>query len=355
MTGDQLTNALLAIGLGVVAGVILMVPFVAISYRRRGALTLGRSLVWASVLVYFWAIWTYTLLPLPAPDALVCVGTNTQPGAFLHDLADAYRDAGGSARALLTSPVVLQLVLNVALFVPLGFFVRWLGGRGILTAALAGLGLSCVIELTQLTGVWGIYDCAYRVFDVDDLLMNTAGAVLGSLLAMVVPRRHLGMDRSPDADLPRPVTKPRRLLAMLLDVVGSTILAFAVAVPVQAWLLYVVDDRDTALETTLSSDVGAWVALATWLAVVLATGRTVGDLAVRLRYRTQQPTALARALRFVTGIGGYLLLGLLPDAWLWTTWLYALAALVAVLATRHGRGLPGLALRADLIDDREHR
>lgn len=142
---------------------------------------------------------------------------------------------------------------------------------------------------------------------------------------------------------------------MLLDLLGSTIVAGVVAVGVQAWLLYVVGDRSTAVETDLSSDLGAWVALAIWLVVVLATGRTIGDLAVRLRYSSDQPTALARPLRFLAGIGGYLALGLAPESWLWITWVFAAVALVLALATRHGRGLPGLAMHADLVDDREQR
>ncbi|WP_454115939.1 VanZ family protein [Microbacterium aurum] len=55
---------------------------------------------------------------------------------------------------------MLQLALNVLLFVPLGFFIRVLGGRGVVVALLAGLGVSLVIETTQLTGVWGLYPSA---------------------------------------------------------------------------------------------------------------------------------------------------------------------------------------------------
>ncbi len=85
---------------------------------------------------------------------------------------------------------MLQVLLNVLLFMPLGFFLRVLGGRGIVTAVVAGLGISLFVETTQLTGVWGVYPCAYRLFDVDDLVTNTLGAVLGSAIAaVIVPRR----------------------------------------------------------------------------------------------------------------------------------------------------------------------
>lgn len=55
-----------------------------------------------------------------------------------------------------------------------------------MVATLAGLATSLAIELTQLIGVWGLFPCAHRLFDVDDLLLNTAGATLGSLVALPV-------------------------------------------------------------------------------------------------------------------------------------------------------------------------
>ncbi len=33
---------------------------------------------------------------------------------------------------------------------------------------------------------WGIYECAYRLADVDDLITNTLGALIGALIAPLV-------------------------------------------------------------------------------------------------------------------------------------------------------------------------
>lgn len=74
---QQAFLAVVAIGIGVIVGVGLFVSFVALSYRRRGRLSLGRMLLWFAALVYFWAIWTYTLLPLPDPETIRCVGMVT--------------------------------------------------------------------------------------------------------------------------------------------------------------------------------------------------------------------------------------------------------------------------------------
>lgn len=36
----------------------------------------------------------------------------------------------------------------------------------------------------QGTGVFGFFKCLYRLFDVDDLMLNTSGAVLGFLVTL---------------------------------------------------------------------------------------------------------------------------------------------------------------------------
>lgn len=81
----------------------------------------------------------------------------------------------------------INLVGNVLMFVPVGALVAWLSRRArVLAAAGVGLLFSLAIELTQL----GLG----RVGDIDDLILNTAGALLGGLLAVawtgaVGPRR----------------------------------------------------------------------------------------------------------------------------------------------------------------------
>ena len=66
--------------------------------------------------------------------------------------------------------------LNVVLFLPLGFLVPFLWERldGLLPVLGTGLAFSAFIELTQLLNV--------RATDVDDLMLNAAGTVLGFFL-----------------------------------------------------------------------------------------------------------------------------------------------------------------------------
>ncbi|WP_240642156.1 VanZ family protein [Microbacterium sulfonylureivorans] len=346
---ERILLGALAIALGVVAGTLLFAPFVALSHRRRGGLGKGRLALWAGALVSFVAIWAYTVLPLPDPAAVSCAGANLRPFAF----AAGIRDESLLPAGAITDPAVLHVLLDVLMFVPLGFFVRVLGGRGIVVAALAGLGVSAVVELTQLTGVWGLAPCAYRVVDVDDLLANTLGAVIGSVLALAVPRRHRGSGRLDDADRPRRVTGARRVLAMTCDVVGAWLTSLAVGVFFQLGLLALGAEREVR-DGGAAGVVAAAAPIVLWLVFVLVTGRTVGDVAIRLRYEGGGlPIPLARFLRYAGGIGTFLVLFALPGAWDFAGWIFTLVSVIVVFATRDHRGLPGILSAQRLVDERE--
>jgi len=352
MRSVHLTSAFMAMGLGLVTGILLFVPFVAASYRRRGRLTAGRFVLWGAALVYFWAIWTYTLLPLPDPAGYQCVGANIQPFAFVQDIRDSLASSGGGLRAAVMDFAVLQVVFNVVLFMPLGFFIRVLGGRGVVIATLTGLATTALIEFTQLTGVWGLYPCAYRFFDVDDLMANTLGALLGSLIALPFVGRRRSV--APAADVARPVTKPRRFLGVLCDWLAFVLLSVSITVGIRAVLLYVLNDREALNQDDYSGVVGTGVAFLVWLVVTLVSGRTVGDQAVQLQYDGGPlPRPLARLLRLLGGIGGYALLGLLPEGFGWVESLFVLVSLGALVFSAKGRGLPGLVSGQQVRDARE--
>jgi hypothetical protein len=77
-----------------------------------------------------------------------------------------------------SSDLVIYLLGNVALFVPLGFFGYLALRRLIVVATLCAL-VSVGVEILQLP-IWT------RSSDVDDVLTNTTGGVLGALAGVIV-------------------------------------------------------------------------------------------------------------------------------------------------------------------------
>jgi glycopeptide antibiotics resistance protein len=80
--------------------------------------------------------------------------------------------------------VVLEILANVALFVPFGILAMTAFRMRVWSTAAAGLATSLLIEGVQLF-------LPTRYSTVSDLVANTAGALIGALIVMVWRRRRL--------------------------------------------------------------------------------------------------------------------------------------------------------------------
>lgn len=121
------------------------------------------------------------LAPLAAATVVILAATLTpQEASASFSLADSLSPA--RVRGLLClqcGPAwASDMIGNVLLFVPLGAALRWCLPRRPWQAVLAGLLLSLVVEIVQLTGVVG-----GRHASLVDLATNTAGTALGVWLA----------------------------------------------------------------------------------------------------------------------------------------------------------------------------
>ncbi|UTT41225.1 VanZ family protein [Glutamicibacter mishrai] len=210
------------------AGIFLL----AVQYRRHGRLSWRRTITTATAAIYGFGLFSYTMLPLPETREAACFTglgiTQTDPGHFLYDFRASIAELG--LRGFATSFVLWQVLFNIILFMPLGILaVRWLRGN-IFTGMVLGFAVSLTIELTQYTGIWGLYNCAYRVADVDDLIMNTGGAFIGAVFAYLPIFGFLTGPKEGDARYaaPRRVTRSRRALANVFDAAITTGAVFAI-------------------------------------------------------------------------------------------------------------------------------
>lgn len=340
---SRVVPAVLAVFIGVLVALLLLVPFVFRSYRKRGEVGLGPGVLAFAFLVYGLALVAYTLAPVPPIDDAWCADhtgfarPQLNPVQFLSDIVKDRVVPGW--RGLLTNPAVQQVVFNVALFVPLGAYLRHrrLPVIGVLGA---GFGVSLLIECTQLTGNWFLFPCPYRLFDVDDLLANTLGTAVGLLFAPLLRKMYGHTSLPPEA--PRPVTTGRRWLGMLVDLVAVTLLGgvFSVAIALVA-------DGPA---------VPAWVPAA--LLLVLPSlgshGATLGQRAVRLRRVRagggRPGILLVPALAF-GGFGYFVLSGLGDTVSSWASLMLLVTAVLAWRPRSH-RGLSGLVSGLHVVDAR---
>ncbi|MDU2193441.1 MAG: VanZ family protein [Actinomyces sp.] len=185
------------------------IPVVAAPASSMWRLPRALPLVW---ILYLAGLLIFTLLPLPSDPVAACAAIihwdNFAPLGSFVAVADQFRD-GESLRGTLYA---LSILLNIALFVPLGALAettwrirrmrrapegapadgsrlaRSIPHRRVLAWVVIGCVVSCLIELTQYTGLFGVVPCSYRVVDIDDVIMNTLGTYAGVRLLPFMAR-----------------------------------------------------------------------------------------------------------------------------------------------------------------------
>jgi glycopeptide antibiotics resistance protein len=342
--GDQAANGAIATVVGILVALVLIGPTAAVQYRRDGRLGAGDLLTLVGAAVYGLALWTYTLLPFPVDDTFSCRRRQLEVFGSFRPVVDRGIVAPVT---LLREAAFQQLALNVLLFVPLGFFVRLVVHRGLVVTTVLGLALSLAIETTQLSGVWGLYHCAYRVFDVDDLLVNTTGAFVGGVLAWLLLHRHR---RVPET-LPTEITLGRRWVGFATDAIFVAATGTAAAIAWRAWGHYVRDEPYRQVDRHTQVALQLLVPLVLEAALVLGAGRTVGEWAISVRAVAirRTPTMLARVVKLALGVGGFTVLLMIRQPWsLPALGVLVLATLVASWRTRDHRGLTHSVSRMEL-------
>ncbi|WP_219108036.1 VanZ family protein [Austwickia sp. TVS 96-490-7B] len=350
-----------AVEIGVVVFFLAFLPIVVWQHRRYGDWNRRRLLGAALVSVYAASLATYTLLPLPDVTEAWCDAHGKTPQwELFHFVTDiSTRTAGLSWRKAMVHPVVLQVVFNVIFFVPWGIFARRWAHLSILGCTASGLGATVLIETTQATGLWGMYPCAYRLGDVDDLFLNTSGAVIGAVLApaflwWMPDARELVHTRQQ----PRPVTVRRRWTGMAVDATLALVTASVVVISGD-FLGEMIWGQD-ADAFSWGPFLGAAVAwLLVWLIpAVVGDGASIGQTMVWLAPRwpvadrpmPRRGSVVLRVLRASVIPGVWTASFLLPE--LEPVWLIvALIAVVSVPFTHH-RSLSGLVTGAVFVDVR---
>ncbi len=141
-------------------------------------------------LFLFYVLCVLALVFFPLPDAAQAAKLSTYRiqlvpfqfvADFLRETPLVLSDARTYLPALLDR-TVLQVVCNILMLLPFGMYLRYVCGLDLGRVALASLAFSAFIELGQLTGLFFVFRGSYRLCDVDDLMLNTLGGLLGGEL-----------------------------------------------------------------------------------------------------------------------------------------------------------------------------
>src|SRR5699024_8258679 len=184
-----------------------------------------------SFIFYSIAALFLVLLPLPhTRDICALQGPDTvhyilSPFNSIDGLRELNMDCSNWKNyvSLVREPAYLESVFNAILLFPLGVYLRYFfqQRKHWWKAVLIGFTVSMFFEITQLTGIYGLYNCPYRLFDVDDLFFNTLGSFFGYFLAPILLALFPSKDdvREKSEKYANRVTPMTQLLAVILDVI----------------------------------------------------------------------------------------------------------------------------------------
>ena len=158
-----------------IAGIIIFIK--GVSSKKKG-LKSNYLLEWnvALLIIYFIILAMLTLIPVPI----------TNGGALKISLIPFVDIINGIRGITTANPMyaVMVFVSNILLFVPLGFllsiYLEIKKRLNIKYIVIAGITVSVLIEVSQLMFSLG------RTTNVDDIISNTSGAVIGYFLAKVI-------------------------------------------------------------------------------------------------------------------------------------------------------------------------
>lgn len=162
----------------------LTVAAVAVTVVVATLVLAGRGPAWRDIpaLGLFFFFVALTQFPLPDRETMTCPVPAAEPAfvpgyAVRHMINQA--EQWGWRVVFLYDRTLIAVILNFVICLWLGLALAWQGrlsDRAVLALAAA---MTLGVELTQLTGTWGYFPCAYRMFAVDDLILNFAGVGAG--------------------------------------------------------------------------------------------------------------------------------------------------------------------------------
>ncbi|MDR3215698.1 MAG: VanZ family protein [Bacilli bacterium] len=203
--------------------IALTLPYLIIQYHKYGAISKLKSFIVLSFFLYLLCAYYLVVLPLPHPDAIPTRASYTQlvPFNFISDFFKESKLVLSNYHTYLPAlkqGVVLQPLFNIFLTIPFGLYLATFYHKSLKKVILFTFFLSLFFELTQLSGVYGLYPHPYRLFDVDDLMLNTLGGIMGYGLGGLfkfVPNKNILDENSIKHS--KNVSYSRRIIAFIID------------------------------------------------------------------------------------------------------------------------------------------
>jgi len=277
------------------------IPFILVQYHKYGSIHKFRTFIIYSFILYLMTVYFLVILPLPPFDEVVYQEGMLRliPFQFLIDFLSEspflWNDPSTYIKSLL-HPSFYTVIFNIFMTIPFGMYLRYYFKCDFKNTCFYGFFFSLFLEVTQLTGLYFIYPYPYRIFDVDDLIMNTLGGALGyfimRLFLQFLPTRDLIDQES--LELGEKVSGFRRVTLFCFDfflyMIGNVILLLWQAS--RWWFLL-------------------WFVFYYILYPYIKNGKTLGGKFLNVRLDYQRYSFLCRILRPIFLLSYYIIIPIL--------------------------------------------
>ncbi len=197
--------------------VMFIVPYLTVQYRRYGQIHSSHMVI--NLLAIYYLLTVFCLVNLPFPDTLDYIVQQPQLKAFdwWSDFQITQRAIGSwSFLAIISNSVIYQQFFNIIMFIPLGVYLRYYKRQQLLIVTLEAFLFSLILEVIQLSGFFFLFPGAYRIFDVDDLITNTLGGVVGFFLG-AIPEKYYPLGKRYSPGVVGDVSMFPKALSTLID------------------------------------------------------------------------------------------------------------------------------------------
>ena len=210
---------------------LFTIPFILYNYHKYGSIHIFRVFIVYTFILYLInniKLHIYLLIPFSFVKD------------FILETPFVWNDPSTYLKAIL-DPSFYVVAFNILMFVPLGMYLRYYFKCSFKKTLLYSFFVSLFFELTQLTGLYFIYPNPYRLCDVDDLIQNTLGGILGFLIMGAIIRFLPTREKIDEEalEMGKKVSGLRRITVFFLDLFLFLILSVFVSIFLEKYVFFV--------------------------------------------------------------------------------------------------------------------
>lgn len=212
---------------------IITIPYMIRQYHKYGSIPMLRTIIVYSFVLYLLVAYLMVILPLPSikeVSLMTTPWTQLIPFRFISDIimySGFDINDFSTYLSALKEPLIYVNLFNFLLTIPFGIYLRYYFNRKWWEVLILSFILSLFFEITQLSGLYGIYPRPYRLFDVDDLIVNTLGGLFGHIItplfSFILPTRKRLDEISYENG--KKVSFARRTVAFFIDCIVINVIA----------------------------------------------------------------------------------------------------------------------------------